>query len=129
VRFTLKGVNEVMDGSGTFLLGPDGGGPDEPGEAGALHAPAAKRDGFFTRLLTAIARFFFRRTHQTVERTAPAAGGAGVTRLTFQLELQPGGPMGPMINALVKPLLMPAAEDLSNQIMAHLEKMHAPEFP
>jgi hypothetical protein len=32
--------------------------------------------------------------------------------------------MAPMISALVKPLLQPAAEDLANQILATLERRH-----
>lgn len=124
VRFTLTGLNESMDGGGTFLLEPF----EEGGAAADLPTVApAKKEGLFARLLAALARFFFRRTHGEAERatSADSGPGAGVTKLTFQLSLTPGGPMGPMINALVKPLLMPAAEDLANQIMAHLEKQHA----
>jgi hypothetical protein len=29
--------------------------------------------------------------------------------------------MAPMVNALLKPLMVPAAEDLANRILAHLE--------
>ena len=32
--------------------------------------------------------------------------------------------MAPMINALMKPLMQPAAEDLANQILATLERRH-----
>jgi hypothetical protein len=34
--------------------------------------------------------------------------------------------MAPMVNALMKPLLVPAAEDLANRILAHLEAQQAP---
>jgi hypothetical protein len=29
--------------------------------------------------------------------------------------------MAPMVNALIKPMMLPAAEDLANRILAHLE--------
>jgi hypothetical protein len=32
--------------------------------------------------------------------------------------------MAPMVSALMKPLMLPAAEDLANQILATLEKRH-----
>ena len=33
--------------------------------------------------------------------------------------------MAPMINAMIKPLMLPAAESLANQILAHLEAQPA----
>ena len=44
-----------------------------------------------------------------------------MTRLSFKLRLSPGGPMAPMVEAMIRPLLMPAAEDLANRILAQLE--------
>ena len=35
-----------------------------------------------------------------------------------------GGPTGPLVNAMLAPALLPAAEDLANKIAAHLEKVH-----
>jgi len=120
VSFALRGLNEPMQGSGAFVMEPVGA---------ADPAPAPRpREGFVARLLAAIARFFFRLRHGRAER-APAgalagAGSAG-TRLTFRLRVDPGGPMAPMVNALMKPLLVPAAEDLANRILAHLEAERA----
>jgi carbon monoxide dehydrogenase subunit G len=120
VVFRLQGVNEPMEGSGTFLL--------EPWEdaAAVAAAPAPPRKGLWTRILEAITRFFFRRVHGRTERAASAdAGpGAGMSRLTFRLRVDPGGPMAPMVNAMMKPMMMPAAEDLANKIMATLEQRH-----
>jgi hypothetical protein len=31
-----------------------------------------------------------------------------------------GGPTGPLVNAMLEPALLPAAEDLGNKIAAHL---------
>jgi hypothetical protein len=32
--------------------------------------------------------------------------------------------MGPMVDALMKPLMLPVAEELANRIMAELERRH-----
>jgi carbon monoxide dehydrogenase subunit G len=118
VVFSLKGVNEPMEGRGTFLL--------EAYEDPAKVAPAPPRKGLLARLLEAIARFFYRLRHGRAERAASADAGpaAGTSRLTFRLRIDPGGPMAPMISALMKPLMQPAAEDLANQILATLEQRH-----
>jgi carbon monoxide dehydrogenase subunit G len=114
VTFALRGLNEPMQGSGAFVMQA----------VGAADPAPRPREGFVARLVAAIARFLFRLRHGRVER-APAgdAAGAGAaeTRLTFRLRVDPGGPMAPMVNALIKPLLLPAAEDLANRILAHLE--------
>jgi hypothetical protein len=72
---------------------------------------------FFEALVRAVLRLLGR-----APRRAPVelAGSAG-TQLSFRLRLDPGGPMAPMINAMIKPLMLPAAESLANQILAHLE--------
>ncbi len=122
VTFELKGINELMDGHGTFEMSSYEGG----GETGARVAPA-ERKNFILRLLEAIARFFVRLlSGGAPERAASAdAGpGAGMAKLTFKLELKPGGPMAPMIDSLIKPVMLPAAEQLAGNIMARLEELH-----
>ena len=44
-----------------------------------------------------------------------------MARLEFKLRLDPGGPMAPMVNAMIKPAMLVAAEDLANKIIGHLE--------
>jgi carbon monoxide dehydrogenase subunit G len=44
------------------------------------------------------------------------------TRLTFKLEAAAGGPMAPMIEMLMAPLLEPAAEDLTRSIQQAMEE-------
>ena len=56
-------------------------------------------------------------------RARRAAGPA--SQLTFTLRMDAGGPTGPLVNAMLAPALLPAAEDLANKIAAHLEKVHA----
>jgi carbon monoxide dehydrogenase subunit G len=115
VRFTLKGLNEPMEGGGEFRLEAD------TGEAAA--APAPSRLGWFQRFVRWLYRLFAGKT----ERRAKAASGAGVTRLHFQLRVSPGGPMGPMVDALMKPLMLPVAEELADRIMGELEQRHGQE--
>jgi len=120
VSFALRGLNEPMQGSGAFVM--------ETCDKGAPPTLTAPREGLLARLLTAIARFFYRLRFGRAER-APASVDAGAasaeTRLSFRLRVDPGGPMAPMVNALMKPLLAPAAEDLANRILAHLEAQRA----
>ena len=56
--------------------------------------------------------------------TADAGPGEGMARLTFKLEIQPGGPMAPMVGAMMQPAMLPAAEDLANKIMGRVEELH-----
>jgi carbon monoxide dehydrogenase subunit G len=121
VRFELKGLNEPLEGSGSFELAPYE-------EAGAAPTPAAAepRRGLL-RLFESLARFFLRLFSGGKPERAASAGagpGAGMAKLSFRLELNPGGPMAPMVNALMKPVMLPAAEHLANSIMARLEERH-----
>lgn len=118
VVFSLRGVNEPMQGTGTFLL--------ERFEDASAVVAAPPRQGFFARLFAAVARFLYRLRHGGAQRASSADAGpaAGSSRLSFRLRIDPGGPMAPMVNALMKPLMRPAAEDLANKILATLEKRH-----
>ena len=110
--FRLKGVNEPMEGEGVFTLELAAGGE-------APSAPEPRR-GFFLRCFEAIVRWLLRLIGRAPRRETRALAGPG-TRMSFRLRLDPGGPMAPMINAMMKPLMLPAAESLANQILAHLE--------
>ena len=44
-----------------------------------------------------------------------------MARLTFRLRVDPGGPQAPLINAMMKPAMVAAAEDLASRIVSHLE--------
>lgn len=139
VRFELKGLNEPMQGSGCFEMSryeaAEGEGvaastaPRNAAGAGAAPAPAAapgEHKSFWLRLLEAIARFFVRLLSGGKPQRAVSAGagpGEGMAKLHFTLEIQPGGPMAPMIDSLMKPVMLPAAEQLANSIMARLEEL------
>ena len=118
VSFTLAGINELVDGGGSLLMGPYTPAPSDA-------APIVKKKPFFRRLIEAIFRFFFRRMNDPAPRREarahPLANGAA-SKLQFVLRMDAGGPTGPLVNAMLGPALLPAAEDLANKIAAHLEK-------
>ena len=121
VSFTLAGIDELVEGGGTLLMGPY-----TPSATDA--APIVVRRPFFRRLIDAIFRFIFRRMNgpapERAARALPTANGAA-SKLQFLLRMDAGGPTGPLVNAMLAPALLPAAEDLANKIAAHLEKAHA----
>lgn len=112
VSFTLKGLNEIVEGGGTLLM---------TDVAEGANAPAPEKIG----LLARIVRFFFRLLHGKGPARQLSDGSGPASRLSFRLRMDAGGPMGPMVNAMLGPALLPAAEDLANKIAAHLEKAHA----
>jgi carbon monoxide dehydrogenase subunit G len=96
----------------------------------ASAAVVAPRRGVLFRLLEAFWRWVLRvagggAPARAATATQAAAPGDTMTRLSFKLRLQPGGPMAPMVDAMIRPLLLPAAEDLANRILAQLEGVEA----
>ncbi len=120
VVFQLKGINELMEGGGCFEMEPY---EDASSVSESTAERAKPGEGLLARVLAAISRFFFRLIHGRVERAASAdkGPGHGMSRLTFKLRIDPGGPMAPMVSAMMKPAMQPVGEDLANKIMAHLE--------
>jgi carbon monoxide dehydrogenase subunit G len=122
VAFTLTGVNEPMQGEGTFTMEAVGA----AGAAATSEPPPSPRRNALFRLLESFWRWLLGRAgggppRRVAAAALPAAGGDTMTRLRFQLRLQPGGPMAPMVDAMIRPPLLPAAEDLANRILAQLE--------
>jgi carbon monoxide dehydrogenase subunit G len=113
VAFTLSGLNEPVEGGGTLVMTRD---------TGAVPTPAPKS------LLRRIADGFFRLLHRLRFGAPPELGGhprdGEAALLTFTLWMDAGGPTGPLVNALLGPVMLPAAEDLAKKIAAHLEKTH-----
>jgi carbon monoxide dehydrogenase subunit G len=114
VAFTLQGLNESVDGGGTlFIRKPD-----------LAVVPQKKKRGLFGRMLDGIFRFFYRLVNGKVpKRLAPSRADAA-SELKFVLRMDAGGPSGPLVNAMLAPALLPAAEDLANKIASHLETLH-----
>lgn len=124
VAFTLVGLNEQVEGGGELVMSrcadPNAAAP----ALAVVAAPKPRRRGLFGRMLDAIFRWLYRRAHGKPVERLPAAGRP-VSELRFTLRMEAGGPTGPLVNALLAPALMPAAEDLANKIAAHLEGRQA----
>jgi carbon monoxide dehydrogenase subunit G len=124
VSFTLTGLNEAVDGDGTLEMQTDdaaaAAGQGTGGASAATALAPAARGSWFSRVIAAIVRFFFRRAHGPAPVRALPSAGPG-SSLKFRLRMDAGGPTGPLVNAMLGPALMPAAEDLANKIAAHLE--------
>ena len=122
VRFELQGINEAMTGEGTFAMKPY---EDEDDAAAVAGARAAKKN-LMARALEALFRFFFQLFRGKPERAESADAGpaAGTTLIEFSLKVEPGGPMAPMINAMIKPLMPSFAEDFAGKLVGHLEAEH-----
>lgn len=153
VEFTVVGLTERVEGSGTFVLeavehpataGRREGG-HEVGTTGPTGANTAdrgdrpvRRPSFFARLRLAVGRFVLRRItrrragvraiEQPAPQPPPAVGegdppGDAVarSRLTFRLQMSVGGPMAPMVELLITPMLEPAAQDLADAIRGAVE--------
>jgi carbon monoxide dehydrogenase subunit G len=127
VEFTVTGLTERLTGAGSFVLEPAGG--QGPAAGSASPPAAARRIPLLRRLRRAVARFLLRRVMsppaQPPAPAAPgppaAAGGPGAA-LTFHLKISPGGPMAPMLELLMAPMLEPAAEDLAEGIRKALQE-------
>ena len=113
VSFTLTGLNEMVEGDGTLSI-------SKAEAASSLATPQPAKRGLFRRLLDWLFRKIFRRMHGDAPKRLRS--GAAVSELKFRLRMDAGGPMAPMINAMLGPALLPAAEDLANKIAAHLEQ-------
>ncbi|MEE8581225.1 MAG: SRPBCC family protein [Myxococcota bacterium] len=128
VRFSLEGVNEQMSGGGGFRLEPC-----QAGDEGETSEPAGRGP---RRFFQAVARWLFRlfrgggvKRREIAAGSSPGASAEERVRLHFELHLEPGGPMAPMIDALIQPMLLPAAEDLANRILAELEARQSDSRP
>lgn len=117
--FTLTGLTERLSGTGSFEVRPAEADAPEP-----TAVPAPEKLGWWARFRRRMARRMIRRARGTTPApvAAPGPGSSGPgSYLTFRLEVVPGGPMAPMVEMLMEPLLVPAAEDLSLQIQQALE--------
>jgi carbon monoxide dehydrogenase subunit G len=117
VLFTLEGMGEPMQGDGSFLLEAL-----DPEEAAAQTPDTEEPSvGFFVRLWAWLVRRVLGRGGRDPRLPAGASTELATLRLTFRLNLMPEGTMAPMINAMIKPVMVATAEDLAQRIVAHLE--------
>ena len=132
VSFTLEGLNESVNGDGTFTMAPFK--PDDEATtvpATSTGVEASVRQGLFKRWLARLFSWFFVRKFGRVERKTLTLDEveAQASELSFRLRMDAGGPMAPMVNAMLEPALMPAAQDLGDKIAAHLETLHGKAAP
>ncbi|MCW2572158.1 MAG: hypothetical protein JWO88_2216, partial [Frankiales bacterium] len=145
VEFTVLGITERLDGAGSFVLRRSRD-ADAPASAGSGHAAAeavpVDRPSLLRRLRFALVRRILKRVGRkaagraasAAPSTATATGPSNVTtvlpprvgadeqsRLEFQLRVSPGGPMAPMLELLMAPMLEPAAQDLADGIRKAVE--------
>jgi carbon monoxide dehydrogenase subunit G len=117
VRFTLEGIGEPMQGDGSFHLEAL-----DPAQATAEERPVeASTPGFLVRLWAALVRRILGGGQSESQSGAKGPSKAAAVRLTFRMSLTPTGTMGPMIDAMIKPVMVATAEDLAERIVAHLE--------
>lgn len=118
VAFSLEGTTENVSGQGAFEARPAGA-----ARPAAPTAPAPPtRTGWFPTRFQQLVRRLFRRTFAGPIAVAPIAAGAAGTEFSFSLELSAGGMMGPVVNALLEPLLLPAAVELADKIAGAVER-------
>jgi hypothetical protein len=126
VEFTITGLTERLDGDGHFLLRKADAAPPQEGMPSDNNSQAPKQRGWLRRLRASFARFVLRQL--TKRQMPPPARPTRATTdqtdgsvLTFKLRIFPGGPMAPMLELLMGPMLEPAAEDLAAQIKGAVE--------
>jgi hypothetical protein len=102
VAFTLEGIDEVVTGSGAFDLSEDV--PPPPPE------PPAR--SLWQRLMD----WLLGRSPELPQTTGPTT-----CHVVFTFTVDAGGPMGPMINAMLGPYAEQVAQGLLEAVGAHLE--------
>lgn len=129
VAFTLTGLNEKVDGGGMLTMKAQAA-TEAATDAEPAPAPKPRRPWFGRRILNWFFRKMFRRMHGEGPKRLEAPKDSDVTSvLTFTLRMDAGGPTGPLVNAMLGPAMLPAAEDLANKIAAHLEQQHLGQQP
>lgn len=98
VSFALEGIDENVQATGTLELSEE--------------APLLPPRGFWRRLLD-----WLLRRHALPVRS-------GKSHVTFRFAIEAGGPMGPMINAMLGPYAEAVVEELMEQVSQHLLGQH-----
>lgn len=123
VSFTLEGIGEDMQGDGSFQIETLGEGAQAEGEARDVEPVAAP--GLLARIWSALVRRLLLGGRGAAGGTADARPPA--VRLTFRMSMTPGGAMAPMLDAMIKPVMVATAEHLAQQIVEHLESREGAE--
>jgi carbon monoxide dehydrogenase subunit G len=117
ILFTLEGIREDMRGDGLFQI--------EKLDGSLVSAPplevAPPTPGFLVRFWSAIVRRLLGRNASGQRGRLEQSAKPATVRLTFRMSMTPGGAMAPMLDAMIKPVMVATAEHLAEQIIAHLE--------
>jgi hypothetical protein len=114
ICFSLEGLNESLQGSGSFEA------VDTPsGRAPAV--PSPRPQSWWRRALHRVVRRRFERTFAAPVAAVGESADDGVTAFVCTLDLHAGGLMGPVVNTLIEPMLAPAAEHLAGNIARAVE--------
>ena len=113
VRFTLKGIDEAVEGSGRFTIGA----PSASTEAGALVQTVQK--SAMQRFVDWLFRLFNPRAEASGGR--PDAYSGPCAELTFYLNINPLGPTAPIVSVVMGPWMEQCAEELATKIVNELE--------
>jgi carbon monoxide dehydrogenase subunit G len=121
VVFTLTGLTEAVEGGGGFYVGglPVVAHTALPEGATSRGRRKGRRSSWWRGFVGMLHR---RVALQTPNDRHPRGGGAEatqpaqVTMLTFELTLNARGMMGPVVNAMLEPLMDRAANDLADKL-------------
>lgn len=113
IAFTLMGIGEDARGGGTFELIPE-----KPPVPAFEPLPPSPPRSWWQRLWD----WVFGRPRAPVDPPFLLPQGPFPTRVVFTFFVEAGGPMGPMINALLGPFADEVAQDLVRRVATHLEE-------
>jgi carbon monoxide dehydrogenase subunit G len=111
VSFTINGVTERFDGEGSFRIGL------EAQPEGADFAGTRRRGGIVRRWFR---KLFKKRAREARARELARTSADGDTAFSFALSMQAGGMTGPVVNAMIEPLMAKAADDLADKLTAEI---------
>jgi len=144
-EFQLTGLTERLTGYGRFELSPapavsaEGAtgdardsAPAPPERSTSAPTPAGWWRRLVQRLAARLVRWLGRRSASLTAPPAPAeprpgaasapgAPATGRSHLVFYLQIEPQGPMAPMIELLMRPMVEPAAQDFLGKLRQALE--------
>lgn len=133
-EFEITGLTENISGMGAFQirsLGDEAAGEDAAPVGTSPEGTKRWQRGLYRAMSRGI-RGTDRTSEQggshpqtdggdtTVESEVEEPAGPPKSRLSFQLQVTPGGPMAPMLEVLMAPLMKPAADDICERIRIDL---------
>lgn len=141
VSFSVHGMDEQLEGTGSFTLSTIGSGtPSAEGMAtpAAAGSRRSDRDGRLRAVKDAVSRWTLGRLfgrRRIAARDGSASWSADpsrpltsepLTELRFELTVTAGGMMGAVVNAMIEPLLEVATRDLAASLIAAIERRALP---